>query len=72
METKLNDIALYRISPLVKNIGVSKSTIWLWVKEGSFPKPIRLGKKSVAWLGSDIENWIQSRVNAANIGGENK
>ena len=66
METKLNEIALYRISPLVKNIGVSKSTIWLWVKEGSFPKPIRLGKKSVAWLGSDIENWIQSRIDLNN------
>ena len=66
METKLNEIALYRISPLVKNIGVSKSTIWLWVKEGSFPKPIRLGKKSVAWLGSDIENWIQSRIDFKN------
>jgi prophage regulatory protein len=62
METKLNDINLYRITQLVKKLVISKSTIWLWVKEGSFPKPIRLGKKSVAWLASDIENWIQERV----------
>ena len=66
METKLNDISLYRITYLAKKLVISKSTIWLWVKEGSFPKPIRLGKNSVAWLASDIENWIQSRIELNN------
>ncbi len=66
METKLNEIDLYRLSYLVEKLLISKSTIWIWIKEGSFPKPIRLGRNSVAWLASDIENWIQSRIDLNN------
>lgn len=52
--------------PSVKILtGLSRSTIYLRISEGSFPKPISLGPRAVGWLDSDIRDWIQSRVDAS-------
>lgn len=49
--------------PLVKTrTGLSRSTIYLRIAEGSFPKPVSLGARAVGWLESDIEQWLNSRV----------
>ena len=49
--------------PLVKaRTGLSRSTIYLRIAEGSFPKPVSLGARAVGWLESDIEQWLSSRV----------
>lgn len=49
--------------PLVKaRTGISRSTIYLRIAEGSFPKPVSLGARAVGWLESDIEQWLNSRV----------
>ena len=48
---------------VVKNrVGLSRSTIYAWIAQGTFPKPISLGDRAVGWLESDINNWIESRV----------
>lgn len=38
---------------------VSEKTIWTWVNEGKFPKPIRLNGRTV-WRLSDVTSWIDS------------
>ena len=49
--------------PLVKHrTGLSRSSIYLRISEGSFPKPVSLGGRAVGWLESDIEAWIESRI----------
>lgn len=52
---------LYRITKVVERIGVSKSTIWQWVKEGKFPNPIKLSPKITVWKSSEIDIWIASQ-----------
>lgn len=42
-------------------IGVSEKTIWEWVKQGTFPQPIRIGGNITAWRASDIKNWMQTQ-----------
>lgn len=39
----------------------SPATIWRKVKEGSFPKPIKLGERITAWHMDDIEAWLTAR-----------
>ena len=34
-----------RIKDVMKMTGIAKSTIWLWVSEGKFPKPIKLSPR---------------------------
>lgn len=42
--------------------GLSRSSIYAGIKDGSFPAPIRLSAKSVGWLASEIEEWIQRKI----------
>lgn len=56
----------YRL-PKVREIagGVASSTIWGWVKNGTFPKPIKLSKNCTAWNAEDVEAWAQLRIAAS-------
>ena len=65
-----NNIQFYRLSQLKKQLSVSRSSIWSWVKNGTFPKPIKLGKNCTAWNSEDIQNWIEKRKNLSEKGGE--
>lgn len=41
---------------------VSRPTIWRWVKNGQFPKPIKLGMGSSRWRLTDLEVWEHSQI----------
>ena len=48
--------------PEVENLtGLSRSTIYLMISNGEFPKPVRIGRRAVAWRESAIQSWIESR-----------
>ena len=52
--------------PQVKSItGLSKSTIYSRIAEGTFPKQIPIGPRLVVWVESDIQHWIAEQVAAA-------
>ena len=51
--------------PQVKATTVlSRSTIYQRMAEGTFPRPVKLGPRGRGWLDSDIQAWIQTRVEA--------
>jgi prophage regulatory protein len=37
-----------------------KTTIYRLIKEGKFPKPLRISSMRVAWRMVDIESWVES------------
>lgn len=41
-----------------KRVQLSTATIYRMIAEGKFPKQIRLGARSVGWLESDINDWL--------------
>jgi|SRR6056297_2277147 len=41
--------------------GLSRSTLYDWMKRGEFPQPVKLGERLVAWRDSDIAAWLESR-----------
>ena len=45
-----------RVSDLAPRLGVSKNTIWRWVrnKNSTFPKPIKLSDKVTVWKADDV------------------
>lgn len=43
-------------------IPVSKSTWWAGIKDGRFPKPVKLGQRITAWRVDDIRSLIDSGV----------
>ena len=50
-----------KIYEVVEMLSVGKSTMWAWVKESKFPKPIKLSEYVTVWKLSDIEEWIQQK-----------
>lgn len=41
--------------------GLSRSTIYKWMEEGRFPRPVTLGPRVVRWREGDIDAWMASR-----------
>ncbi|RXJ69806.1 hypothetical protein CRV08_02725 [Halarcobacter ebronensis] len=35
--------------------------MWLWVKEGKFPKPIKLSPRVTVWEEDKIINWMETK-----------
>lgn len=42
--------------------GLSRSSIYRAIKEGSFPKSVKIGGRSVAWNSEEIERWISLQI----------
>lgn len=64
--------ALLRL-PIVKGrTGLSRTTIYNRISEGTFPRPISLGSRAVGWLESDIDIWIEQQVKQSRQGGTKK
>jgi prophage regulatory protein len=56
---------LLRLPQVKATTGLSKSTIYARIAEGTFPKQIPLGPRLVVWVESDIQNWIAEQVSVA-------
>jgi prophage regulatory protein len=44
-----------------KLTGLARSTIYGYIKSGTFPCPVKLGARAVGWRYSDVLMWINSR-----------
>ncbi|WP_296650436.1 AlpA family transcriptional regulator [Paraburkholderia sp.] len=64
-------VKILRLSGVIGAIGVGKTTIYQWIKDGAFPAPVRLGVRSVGWRAADIDAWLEAReqvTRASNAG----
>ena len=52
---------LLRLEAVISLIGMKRSRILQKVKDGKFPKPLRLSSRAVAWREREILEWIDSR-----------
>jgi prophage regulatory protein len=50
-----------RLPAVASMVGWSKITIHRAVKDGRFPKPVKLGARSIAWPESEIIEWQEAR-----------
>ncbi|WP_338012262.1 AlpA family transcriptional regulator [Pseudomonas mandelii] len=53
---------ILRMKMVVEITGLARSTVYKYIAEGIFPKPIPLGGRSVGWVESEVFAWIQARV----------
>lgn len=54
--------AVLRLRRVTALTGLSRSSIYKFVGDGRFPRPIRLGARSVAWLEREVEAWLAERI----------
>jgi|TARA_R100000005_G_scaffold96726_1_gene86830 predicted DNA-binding transcriptional regulator AlpA len=58
--SSLPEVGFIRLPDVLKVYPVSKSHWWAGVKEGRYPKPVKLGPKITAWRVEDIRDLIAS------------
>ena len=47
---------------LAKKYGVHRTTIWRWVKQGTFPNPVKLSQGCTRWVEKLVQEWEANRV----------
>jgi prophage regulatory protein len=47
--------------------GLSRSSLYAMMDAGEFPRPIRIGKRAVAWPQSTVEAWLATRPTAGRM-----
>lgn len=45
--------------------GVSRGTLYNWVRDGDFPAPVQVGPRRIGWRMSDLSSWVLSRETVA-------
>ena len=53
---------LIRLPEVIKRTGYKRSNIYLLMRQEKFPKSVSMGGRAVAWLESEVDTWIQERV----------
>jgi prophage regulatory protein len=49
---------ILRLPDVKRSTGLSRSTIYLRMSQGIFPKPVNLGGRAVGWLEDEIQEWL--------------
>ncbi len=61
----LSELRLIKLAEVIYLTGISRSSIYLKMKNKEFPEPVKLGRRSVAWRSEDIQRFLESlRQNA--------
>lgn len=64
MTNEYSASAILRRHQVEELTGLARSTIYEFIKRGSFPAPVRIGKRAVGWRYREIESWLESRIAA--------
>ena len=56
---------ILRLPDVKRSTGLSRSTIYLRISQGTFPKPVSLGWRAVGWLEAEVQQWLQRRMEAS-------
>lgn len=54
---------LLRIAKVQQRVGLGRSTIWLWIKQGRFPQGIKLSPSVTVWRESEINLFVSGKWN---------
>lgn len=61
-----NILKILRRNEVENRTGLSRSTIYARIAEGSFPRPIDLGGgRAVGWIEAEIDAWLQLRIESS-------
>ena len=62
------DFHYLRLPQLLARYGCARATIYVWMASGSFPKPVKLGTRLIAWRSDHLEAWESSRGDRGGTG----
>ncbi len=55
-------IRLIRLNEVLAMTGLSRSSMYRSIEKQQFPKQVSLGDRAVAWVESEVQDWLVDRV----------
>lgn len=62
----MSEILLTR-KEVERRVGLSCTSIYAGIAAGTFPKPVKVGKRSL-WVETEIDQWIADRIAERDVG----
>jgi len=53
---------IIRLREVMSATGLARATIYKYMRESAFPRPVSLGDRCVGWIESEIQDWIFERI----------
>ncbi|OLQ77608.1 transcriptional regulator [Photobacterium proteolyticum] len=54
----MNDFKLLSITDVCKLINKDRRTLWVWVREGKFPQPLKMNGRTIGWKTETYTQWL--------------
>ena len=67
--TKDDAICFMTCKEIKERTGLGRSTIYRMMKDGEFPRPVKLYKRRVAWPVAAFNIWAQGKIDAQAVVG---
>lgn len=55
---------MLRLPIVAERTGLARSSIYRAMEEDGFPRPVRVGRRAVAWVESEVEAWLDRKLAA--------
>ena len=57
-----NSNKVLRLPEVMEKTGIRRSSIYAWMKDGRFPKQIKMGLRASGWIEQEVDEWIERRA----------
>lgn len=61
-EQQTENVRLIRRKEVQAKTGLGASSIYAMMQQGKFPKAVNISERRVAWIESDVDQWINERI----------
>jgi prophage regulatory protein len=58
---------IIRLPEVCKQTGIPRSSIYVLMNQGAFPKPVPLSTRCIGFVEAEIQGWITARITARNL-----
>ena len=55
-------VRFLRLPEVLARTGLSRSTIYVRLEQGRFPRPVSLGSRAVGWVEAEVDEWMRERI----------
>ena len=56
------EVRFLRLPEVLARTGLSRSTIYVRLEQGRFPRPVSLGSRAVGWIEAEVDDWMRERI----------
>ena len=69
-QKKQGQVRFLRLPEVLARTGLSRSTIYVRLDQGRFPRPVSLGGRAVGWIEAEVDEWMRARITASRRDGD--